>query len=240
MLKLEKSSHLNDVTVRIRERDRFFDSLLLKALAIALFFHLSALILFQVTPFSLTSTYLFPPAKVQSKSPSRTLSAIATPTPDDLADFMPPSMSLIPSLEMADLPQDFSLAPLRALDPDAFQPMEEELWPIWEAPLKLHLEEARIRLAISGDLSQHPLIASDPLLNQKQPFNAASVPVYVTYSVQIDDETGEVFWFERLQSSGNRDIDQETEKIVLNLRFKPDPSFEHVKGILDFVVHRGG
>lgn len=237
MLKLEKSSRLSGITVRLREREGFFEPRLLKALALALFLHVGGLALFQVTPFSFTSSYIFPPVKVQSDHLSHSISAVASSNPEWVdEELAPPSFSLVPPLEIAYLPPESTLLPAVAFDPHAFRPLEEHLWPAWDSPLTLELEEPRIRLSISGELAKHSLAATDPLLNQMQSIHKTSTPVYAAYSVQMDETTGELFWVERVQSSGIREIDQLTEKILFNLRFTPDQSREQVIGNIHFVV----
>lgn len=237
MLKLEKSSRLSGITVRLREREGFFEPRLLKALAVALFLHAGGLALFQVIPFSFTSSFIFPPVKVQSDHPAQSISAVASSYPESVdEELAPPSLSLIPPLEIAYLPQNSTLSPIVAFDPHAFRPLEERLWPAWDSPLTLELEEPRIRLSISGELAKHSLAATDPLLSQMQSIHKSSTPAYVTYNVQMDEATGELFWFDRVQSSGTREIDQLTEKILFNLRFTPDQSGEPVIGNIHFVV----
>ena len=51
----------------------------------------------------------------------------------------------------------------------------------------------------------------------------------------MDEETGELFWFELLESSGIREVDQLTEKILSTLRFTPDSTFKSIDGYLHFV-----
>lgn len=238
MLKLEKSSQLQGVTVRLREREHFFEPRLLKALALALFLHLGGLLLIHVTPFSFTSSFVFPPVKVNSERSVRGISAIATSHSDLLEeDLPPPAISLIPPLEIAYKPQESSLPPsLAPLDPLSFHSLEERLWPTWESPLTLPLEEPRIRMKISGDLADHRLLAADPLLKEMQPISKKSNPAYVSYNVQIDEVTGEPFWVERIEASGIKSVDQLTEKMLFNLRFVPDPSLLTVTGNVHFVI----
>jgi hypothetical protein len=57
----------------------------------------------------------------------------------------------------------------------------------------------------------------------------------VTYQVQLDEKTGEIFWYDRTESSGIPTIDDLTEKILLNLRFAPYQS-ELITGILNFAI----
>lgn len=234
MLKLERTSQLSGLTVRLRERERFFEPRLLKALAIALLFHCSALLFFNITPFTFSSAFTFPPVQVQFDQPSKSISTLVSAYVEESDELLPPPLTLIPALDWISLPQQSTLTASAPLDPQALQPLEERLWPKWQEPLSPHLEEPRIQLTISGDLAELPLAVSDPLLNQMQPLSSSS-PAYVTYQVQMDEKTGELFWYERIQSSGIVAIDHLTEKILLNLRFSPK-SQEMITGTLSFAV----
>jgi hypothetical protein len=235
MLRLEKTSDLSNVAIRMRERERFFEPRLLKALTIAILIHSGALILFHVTPFSFDSTFTFPPVHVQSDSPAKGVSALVYHRIDE-EEMNPPSISLIPALDWISFSQESTLVPSVTFNPQDLKSLEERVWPKWEEPLSLKLEEPRIQLAISGDLAEIPLVASDPLLNQMQPISSHDLPAYVTYQVQLDEKKGEIFWYDRITPSMEPAIDQLTEKILLNLRFAPPENQEPVLGILNFTV----
>lgn len=234
MLRLEKTSPLSGLMVRVRERERFFEPRLLKALTIALLLHCGGLILFQVTPFSVSSTFIFSPIQVQSDHPLQSVSALASSYTEE-EEFFPP-ITLIPALAWIDLSPEPIVLSSKQIDIQAFKSIEEHLWPKWNVPLSLQLEEPRIQLAISGELAKLALIATDPLLHHMQPLSPELSPTYVTYEVQVDESTGELFWYDRTVSSGIPSIDSLTEKILLNLRFSSVPSQEIVTGTLNFVV----
>lgn len=235
MLKLEKTSHSSFPTLRMRERERFFEPRLLKALLIALFLHVSALVLFHVTPFHFSSTFIFPPIRVQTDWPPHSVSVLTTPRQEEEVLF-PPSVALIPALDWISSSQESTLMPSLNLDPYAFQDIEKQVWPQWQEPLSLQLEEPRIQLTISGDLAQHSLVATDSLLQQMQPLSWNEPHTYVTYQVLLDNTTGELFWYERIDSHAETVIYQLTEKILLNLRFSFSETQPIVKGTLRFVI----
>lgn len=237
MLKLEKTSHFSGLRVRLRERERFFEPRLLKALAMALIFHSGALLLFHVAPFDLSSTFRFPPVQVNSiLDQQQGISVTALVHPEENEEILSPPFSIIPALDWNFFSQNSTLISTPHLDTYTFQSLEEHLWPKWYEPLSLRLEEPYIQLIISGDLADLSLIASDPLLNQMQPFSPSLSPVYVTYQVQMDEKTGELFWYERIESSGIEAVDRKTEKILKNLRFAIREPLELVSGSLNFIV----
>ena len=236
MLKLEKASKLSNVTIRMRERERFFEPRLLKALTIALLLHCGAFVMFHVTPFSFTSTFVFPPVLVQSDS---TIKGVVALVSDQIEkeELLYPPLPFIPPLEWISsfLPESI-LIPSYAFDSEGLESLEKQLWPKWEAPLSLKLEEPRIQLNISGPLAELSMVASDPLLEQMQPISSHDFAAYVTYQVLLDDYTGEIFWHERIESSIEPAINQLTEKILLNLRFSSQKTGESVAGFLNFLV----
>lgn len=235
MLKIEKTSNLSDVSIRIREKEGFFESRLLKALAIALLLHSGALLLFTITPFYFSSNFTFPPIQVQSDLPVQSISALVSPYIEE-DEILSPPLKLIPTLDWISFSQESTLIPTLAFDPHALQVLEDRVWPKWQEPLSLKLEEPRIQLSISGDLAELPLITTDTLLQQMQPISENEMPAYVTYQVQLDAKTGELFWYERTESSGVAETDQLTEKILLNLRFSSPQSSEFITGTLNFIV----
>lgn len=249
MLKLEKGSRLSGLMMRMRERERFFEPRLLKALMIALIFHIGGFLLFHVSPFSLPSSFVFPPIEVQSESIQPRVSALASTTPEENEEFSPPPLTLIPIMDWISLPKESALLPTLAFNFEVLQPLEQRVWPKWHEPLSIPLEEPHIQLVISGDLAKHTLVEMDPLLNEMQPqINSRDPPTlesesnqspkerFVTYQVLMDEKTGELFWYERVESSGVVALDRLTEKILLNLHFVPAYSTELVTGALNFVI----
>lgn len=235
MLKLEKKSRLSNVTIRMRERERFFEPRLLKALTIALLLHCGALVLFQVTPFSFTSTFVFPPVHVQSDSTMKGVVALVSDIVEK-EEILSPPLSFVPPLDWISFLPESVLTPSYAFDSEGLESLEKHIWPKWDAPLSVKLEEPRVQLAISGPLGELSMVTSDPLLEKMQPISSHDFAAYVTYRVMLDEYTGEIFWYERLESSSELAINQLTEKILLGLRFFPAKSQEPITGILNFIV----
>lgn len=65
MLKLEKKARSREISISIREKKSFWTPPLIQAFALALFIHLTAVLVFRVPPFvSKESTVIFPPTLV--------------------------------------------------------------------------------------------------------------------------------------------------------------------------------
>lgn len=237
MLKLEKTSKTSGPTLRFRDRDRFFEPQLLKAMGIALMLHIGGLILFHVSPFTISSTFVFPPIEVQSDQPIEGATTLLTFHEKDEEDIPPPPLRLVPSMDWTGLPTESKLMPEIALNINALDSLEERVWPIWQPSPSVDLKGPLIKLTISGNLAEQKVIRSDPMLDKMVSLNVKSLShVYVTYHVQLDERKGELFWHERIQSSGVEDVDRLTEKILLNLKFTTPTPREPVEGTLNFAV----
>lgn len=240
MLKLEKVPKSSTLTLRFRDREVFFDSQLLKAMGIALFLHTAGWVLFQVSPFTLSSTFVFPPVEVQSDQPLPGALAVVTTHLRNDEELPPPPLNLMPRMDWAASTPISLLMPEIALNTDALQTLEERNWPAWHSPIAAVLEEPKVRLSTSGDLAHYAVIAADPSLEIKVPFKADSdAYAYVSYEVLLDERRGELFWYERIQSSGIDAVDRLTEKILLNMRYAVQRSEGAVGGILNFTVFIG-
>lgn len=218
------------LNVTLREKERFFEKSLLIALGCALAFHLGALLLFHVIPFTFASSYVFPPVQVRSIQTVPGTSAWAN-APHEEDELRPPTPSFIPLLEIASL----ETKPLH-LKIDALEAIEEDVWPIALEPLALDLSQPRIRLNISGPLAEHRLVKSDPALEEKLQLSLKTTPVFVRYQVRMHEQTGELYWLERTESSGKPSIDQLTQKIAFHLRFEPTTSLDALEGTLTFAI----
>lgn len=234
MLKLERTVNSAQLAIQVREREPFFHPLLLQALAYALILHFGALLLFHVTPFSASSSFLYPPVHVQSDTPHLD---VAAAIPEEWSkDFIPPPpLPSLPFMDWNSFLSDSLLTPSKTWEPESLRGVEKQIWPEWETPLSMVFQEPRIRLSISGELAEVPLIQGSPLLDELQPISSHPDPAYVSFQVLMNERTGEIFWFERTESSKQQAINQQAEKIVLDLRFTPHPSrHESVQGVLDF------
>lgn len=233
MLKLEKSRD-SGIAIRLRPKERFFEPTLIKAFALALLLHLGGLALFHIAPFSMSSSFLFPPIQVQSQV-NRAISAITYHSNEHAENsFILPPLPLIPSLDLeTSAPLSF-LASSHPFNPEAYRELEETVWPLWEEPFSIPLQGPKMMVTIGGDLALYPLIKKDPILEELHPIRE---PLHrISYRVKMDKETGELFWFERDHSSGVKEIDRLTENILSHFVFATEGPFDTIDGSLHFVL----
>lgn len=226
MLKLERRGKSPDISVRLREREPFFNGLLWKALLIAVGIHVGAILVFHVRPFIIQSTFIYLPVQVQSDRPNVSRAQIVDDGLDE-AQYVPaPPLELLTWEHEADVEQ-----------PIAFSDLIEDPEIHYSAPPSQLMIPA-VQLHISGELGQRALLKHDGSLDQLVAFNPEKPdPKYVTYHVRVEELTGKVFWFERVRSSRNGRTDELAEKILLNLEFEPGAPFRNAHGTIDFVLN---
>lgn len=228
MLKLEKVSKSMEISISLRDEERFFNRPFLKALALALLIHLAAAMLFQIRPFTiLGSQMLFPPAQVDTDisytsdggvfanldheevvsfpigEPKETFPKFP-PVPDDM-EWMLSSLSLFP---IASTQNPFKFLESRWLEPDVISWAKQKIGgnPIQVFPSKQLAE----RMVINEGI---------------EPFDPRQT-YSILFDVQVDDRTGTVCWYEikKIEGSIDRELNLEAENILRRMRFN---SLEH-------------
>lgn len=236
MLKLEREDQTSTVTLKFREREKVFHPLFLQALAIALAIHFAFFVFFHIAPFSLISSFTFPPVAVESSLPHHHALTISTGYLEIEQDILSPPLSAVMPLDWIALPTNEFLMPSIEYDVDKMQPLEAADWPLMYAPLPLSLDEPVIHLTISGELAQRKLLSQDPILEERRPFTTKPQYLFIDYHVQIDEQTGKVFWIEQFRSSGIKHVDKKIEQLVKRLEFEVDGTFKDTIGNLHFSI----
>lgn len=235
MLKLEKKPYAK-VSITIGERNSFWTPLLFKAFCLAMGVHLMAFLLFNIHAFKLSSTFTHAPIHVQTPRNYSKPTVEVDETVEEYnqalefpllaflekvpVDLEPPSSAFFSSTELRNHPfeENFSLHPA--------------------PPISFPLEITPYQIFITGELSNRKLIQADPQLNQKikkqGPFPE---PVYLSYKVQIDEDSGQIFWYESVSPVSHLSAKALAENLLLSLVFEKGRPFTHVSGQIDFVLH---
>jgi hypothetical protein len=235
MLKIEKSSLYAPIELRLREKESFFNSLLLKALALALFLHSGAFLLFHIEPFKITTSFLFSPVHVQVEQNHLLVAPLLLEQQsEEMFDFSHPPLWIAPDplLFPSSHWQSTNLFPesKEAL----FSSLEQRFWPSMNFPILF--KKPALQLFISGELAAHAFI-KEPLLLKEEVETISSDPLYVNYRVRVEEQEGTIFWYERTQKSGKPKIDRLTEDILLTLQFDPGSLSSVSEGTLHFVIY---
>lgn len=243
MLKLERVRQ--DFIIRIRERDRLLTPLFWQALGMALAVHIGAFLIFHIQPFKADSSFIFPPVYLDTQgkqTPFNQEVSSQTQTVPLLADLpsIPPSLEVklpqIPlgtSLFLEDEPQaTFNLLSNQTvlIDPVAFS-FTHPFWPTAYSPVHLH---------VSGELANRSILSADPLFSKrlvKEETDELS-SYLVKYHVQVNEQTGTIFWYDKKQSSGIQKIDKRAESLLLSLQFSPHKgrSLDSIDGEIELTI----
>lgn len=244
MLKFKKSLKTNDVTICLRERENFFNQTFCTAFSIALAIHLGAFILFHIEPFKMTSSFLFSPVTVNVNIPKEEeISLEQLPTLKDASSnsFIPPSP--IPSLPSVphSLSEQASFTAIRSIEIPSFSSIES-LEKRSYTPSISNLPYSPIRFSISGQLAQQKIAKESSafinhVLNTRWIKGIEPLSYfYMKYLVQIDPQSGVLFWLDKIHSSGSLEIDQLAEQLLLKLRFEPSLTWDNLKGEIDLII----
>jgi hypothetical protein len=222
MLKLEKN--LEEIEITFREKEKFFNSLFLKALGAAAAFHIIFFLVFQIQPFKMISSFSFPPVKVHTELASEAV--IQLEEEEKIAMLPPPPYSIMqPKKELPQIPTT---------------PKTPSIPPVSTPSILLaskptqRVEVPEVQIFVSGDLANREW--SEPEKKIQVPIGTD--PLFVKYKVQADENTGEIFWFELVQDSGSDKVNHYTEQILLGLHFATDGySLNDLTGTIDFVIY---
>jgi hypothetical protein len=257
MLRVKKSWSTQDVTLYLKERERFFSRSLCTGLSLALIFHAIAFLTFYIKPFNPGPSWVFPSLNVEADifDQGREVAFLDEELIDH--DFLSPP-NPIPSLPSVDelygvqsrygflgegfidqaLDRDRSAPPL----PTFFTVMEPSAISETSLPYIESICYQPIEILISGDLAERPLLMTEELskLKELRQVKGKKKLCYfsINYAVRIQPETGEVFWYERTQTSGVKEIDQVAESVLQHIKFMPSGIYEHISGIVTINIIR--
>jgi hypothetical protein len=238
MLKLQKSGHSRLVTVAFREKEKILNPLFLKALFCAILLHSAALLLFQVQPFALGSNFIYPPVQVNSdREPLLMAPSLFVGELEKNVFFpIPPKMMGIPPSHL--LTPSSLFEQILDLDPipfPSFEALEQRYWPMPPSPA---IEKPALRIFISGELADHPIVNKDPRLEKTIRLESADIePLYVSYHVKAEEKTGTIFWHRRTRASGSDEADAFTEAILLDSKFQAPFSAPILSGWIHFAIY---
>lgn len=217
MLCLERAKS-QDLVIQIRSRDPVFSHPFRLALAIALLLHVGAFFLFYIHPFNLGSSFIFPPVIVRSDD------SLLSPNVQilSLKEERSWQEDILPSLATL---QEGPVFPLR-MEIASFLPTNWQIASseVQHLPSPLLSALKPIQIYMSGEIVPYALSTNDILQHDTVPSAWLKPPLStyeVRYLVQVDEQSGEIFWYDRRQSSGYAAIDQLTENLLLQLKFLP-------------------
>lgn len=247
MLKLERVSHDNQISVGLRDKKQLFTRSLVTALSIAVGLHLLLLVLFNVSPIKIrwgNSSFLpvMVEADVSSPNDSLVLASInhnlqprtnlLEPKPSLPA--FPASPTFLPSRQM-----EFISEKVHTANP--FSQIEKAIYQPTFPPSRQQSVSKPIQLVISGPLATKTILKNPvdqvvlPALTSSVKQNARDKMDHlrVIYSVQVDEQTGRIFWTEQKQKTDIPQLDLLAESILKNLQFVSTPASVATSGEIE-------
>lgn len=243
MLKLEKISRSREIMVSLRDRDPRFNRTFIIAFAIAFSLHLLAGVLFTIRPFLLDSSELILPPIAASADLSVNRESMALAKVDKterLHRTIPEPRYSVPKVpELTEvtvnrqkeyvMKKELTAAPFAMIEKEVFSPD----FTAWESS-KQH---APVQILVSGPLADKTIEVNGadsvelPLLNSDMRSNL----IRALYAVEVENQSGQIFWYESQQKLENLEYRRLAEKILLNLRFHQDTKAFVTPGEIEIV-----
>lgn len=221
MLKLEKSAKADEITIVLRQRDRFFNAALVKAFSIALGLHLLAALLFEVQVFKIIgSQTIFPPMMVDAdlanglegnifidinETDLQPLT-VKEPHGSPFVFVDPPAKKDSYALNLMENTGTSSTTLFASIEKPDFVP-DDVKWGCCRSGSQ------KIYLHVAGPLAGRPME-----WNLTTGANYR-VPYLAVYAVQVDDQSGTIFWYEPKHKVVNAALDRIAENILREIRF---------------------
>jgi hypothetical protein len=235
MLTLEKNAKGQDISLRLRDRERMVSRSFLIALAIAGALHLFGALIFHIQPFRIGHEMkIFPPAVVDSDISFEQLDGgIVTDlegNPKKQRYFLMPPLAKPALPEVPAPPRTILIneTPFFADSSNPFLSIESENRPspFTEKSIQF-LTPLQINLA--GGLTELDLITKLPPSIETD----AAVNHYAArFNVRVN--RGEIFWIRPEGEFGNTALKEEAKEVLENLRFKSDPRI--LSGIVEIIL----
>jgi len=230
MLKLEKVRHNHTIAIRLHERERFFDKSFLRALSIATILHLSAFLSCKISSAQFNETYIvIPPAVVDIDiDPSPSDTRIPSMTQIEVEKGILPRYVLEPepplpkqlSSSTTSCVKDINWQEKEPLSQNLFSQLEIVPYQPESIALSINKQYVPITLSLSGSLAEYNII-DDGIGKLKTPRSSQKplTKVFVTYQVQMDHQTGRIFWHDKAEKTTTQQSDQLAETVLKKLRF---------------------
>lgn len=241
MLKLQRNSQGQEISVAFRSKERFFNRPFLIALSVALAIHIGLILMFHIAPIKIRwSTASTLPTIVetdlaQKEGSSVTASFTVNELTDRLLSTAPPSLPLLADTPIFSKVHHFELNEGSSSIFDLFNDIEQEAYlPAFSPANASSLKP--ISVIISGPLAIKILL-NDPLkeINNVDICRELKVcsPKQLCYFVRVDEQTGKVFWHESINPSENGAVEAFAVKIIYGLQFETSPIAFVSKGSIE-------
>ena len=233
MLKLERHSRLGSVDVLLRHRESLLTPRFLLALSLALFIHLTGLLLFQIKPYFVRDiARLYPPVEISIDFVKGEEGRVEAQISGDKKSFyffdLPTSAPTFPLLPLTVSKELLTYQDI-PLKKDPFAKLTGELVDDELFHLDKLSPSARpahpIDIRISGSLSRLKVI-DEGWSGRDFPgigFGKRAKNHHTVFEVKVDDRTGHIFWHELQNTLKKTALVAYADKILNRMRFEKDP-----------------
>lgn len=234
MLRFEKGSSAQKISLVVREKDPFFSAALQKALLIAFSLHLAFFLLVKITLHRSDGMFISLPSEVVSDGFSGTSNAVALPPEDPLFNgFDLMALGTLPSLNR--LPDEVDRdgdGDKPYYDENPFFPLEQELLFSSYDPMEREATSLVAKVVLSGPLAKFgpPGLEQTLILGLKElPFK----PMRAIYDVEISAEEGCVIWLFPKELSSDPSFNALAERFIYGLCFPRNAASFNIQGTVE-------
>lgn len=250
MLKLEKIAKTLEISITLRERERFLNKTFVQALMIALGLHLLAGVLFNVHFIKITgSQSTFPPAFVEADLSTlidNSVIAVAEEDETHLKHFVEAKGSKPPNPEISVteyVQQTIQLNKLCEWEKNPFIAIEAQInsQAIPLPDLSKSKPLVPIRVHVSGGLDAETILEEGWENIDLSAINKLPIPLYkVAFAVRLDNQSGCLFWYELKTDKFYKEVDALAEDILKNMCFKKNGDLFATLGEVEIIFQKAG
>ena len=216
-------------------KDKLFTKEFVKSLLIALSLHLISLLIIDVHTFQEIGVFTYPPVSVNinmGTEPQIESMMTSSLQIDDNGSYtlesetpIPPLPKMPPPTIDTRLPHNKALATYK----QHFSQIERMPYQDITKPLSF-FKSSQININISGDLADKHLLSSpNNTINHLNIYGE----FYVSFHVQMDEKTGQIFW--HYKESSSNDLDSFAEELLKELQFEPSKDSFITEGKIEFI-----
>jgi hypothetical protein len=227
MLKLEKVAKTMEISIALRQRDHRFNRTFAISLLIAIALHAMAALLFQIRPFKIVgSQVVFPLTMVDTEIASDNSIVVAEWEGEDIVPqrLRRPRGAIAKVSPLA--PIEFPVKPetiFKRTTPSearAFERLEKDVLSLQNAFLEgPRIKESGIKVVLSGPLEGKTILL-EPEYNLQE--NILPCQCSAVFQIQIEQQSGIIFWYAPLQLTSNPALDAFAEHILKQIRFSSE------------------
>jgi hypothetical protein len=246
---MEKKNHslLSPLPSALYLRSSFFSSEILIALVLSCSLHLSFFLFFSFNKIDTGPTTVHLPLLVSSNVEEESSAIGDTFLTADNHDLLPrfidepeSHLSLSSNLPSTVIDKDFTQEKLQPIALHTFSQIERRQMPKLSENLEFNFlsKLPLLDISTSGEISSYEMNTyniSEHLIRKNLP--EAKGRFFISFEVQLESKTGEIFWYQISSPSKNSEIDEIAKQVIQSLRFSSQRDFSLPKGKIELIFN---